>query len=59
MNDNSESLTTRLPEMSDMFVAGLPLREAYLLSRQIEANPKVAPEVWWQMINLPPPPAAS
>ncbi len=51
----NQALRQRPPDIGDMFIAGLELRDAHLLKQQIERNPHIDPEVWWQMLNLPAP----
>ena len=42
-----ENSALKPPEMSDMFLAGLPVREAAALEREIERHPEVNPSHWW------------
>ena len=39
------------PEISDMFVAGLELRDSVALEREIAAHPEIAPAEWWARIE--------
>ena len=41
---------TKPPNLNDMFLAGLPLREAVLLERNIEAHPEVDSSQWWALL---------
>ena len=39
------------PDMTDMFVAGLPLREAVAIRRAIEREPDKPAEHWWNLVS--------
>ena len=45
--DDSE----RPPDLNDMFVAGLELRDAVALEREIKTRPEIEPSHWWAIIN--------
>ncbi len=39
------------PELLDMFVAGLALRDALAFLARIEREPRVEPAVWWAELS--------
>ncbi len=41
----------RQPELLDMFVAGLPLRDALAFIDRIEYEPRVEAAVWWAELS--------
>lgn len=41
----------RSPDITDMFVGGLPLEEAVALEREIESRDDVTPAQWWERMR--------
>lgn len=41
----------RAPDINDMFLAGLPLREAVALEAEIKSHPEVLVSHWWALIS--------
>ncbi len=39
------------PDMTDMFLAGLPLREAVAICHAIEKQPDKPADYWWKLIS--------
>jgi hypothetical protein len=39
------------PDMTDMFLAGLELREAVAIHRAIKNQPDVPADQWWRLIT--------
>ena len=45
------SVKAELPDINDMFVAGLPLRDALRLLADIDAAPEKGAAYWWQILK--------
>jgi hypothetical protein len=39
------------PNMTDMFIAGVELREAVAIMRAIETQPDKPPSYWWKLVS--------
>ena len=39
------------PDINDMFVAGLQLRQAVAIEREIAAHPEVSADYWWKLVK--------
>ncbi len=40
-----------LPDMTDMFVAGVPLQEAVSIRHAIESQPDTPVAYWWELVT--------
>jgi len=45
------SSSSRMPEMNDCLIAGIPLRDAVALERAIAAEPDKQPSHWWEVFK--------
>lgn len=51
MDERNNPLRNKIPDLNDMFVAGLELRDAVALEREIVACPEADSAEWWAKID--------